>query len=230
MSSACSGLSHLAVPWILQSSALPSCPVAATLPPTNTPAPTRTNPSPSLPWTLRVCCSTLSCSTSICGCPGGGRAELVSTGLALRGSHPLSQATYALNSKPTGKEEPFGRGTWAGVEKPPPPHRPHSQTLPGTSGSCWGWGFSPSTSGSAWKDTRLGTATRDHRAAPRAHRGELSSREGVGFVPGPAGRCWQSRDWEERAVGSLAPSRVSGAPTCQPLWGPLPVPMDATEA
>lgn len=30
----------------------------------------------------------------------------------------------------------------------------HSQTLPGTAGSYWGWGFSPPTSGSAWKDSR----------------------------------------------------------------------------
>lgn len=117
------------------------------------------------------------------------------------------------------------------MRSPYRPGRLRSRILPGTGGSCWGWGFFPPTSGSAWKDTREVTAARDLReAAPRSRtEGKLRPRRRWGLAKASQGVGGSEQGSEGDSCG------IPGTP-----WGPeylpprhrapLPVPVDATVA
>lgn len=84
-----------------------------------------------------------------CRCPDDGTAGCAGAGLPLRASShlPGPPSPHTQSHRPGGGRRDGDTG--AGVRTPSHPSRLHSQILPGTGGSCWGWGFSPPTSGSA---------------------------------------------------------------------------------
>lgn len=91
------------------------------------------------------------------GGPGVCRAERAGAGPTLGASRPRPppRPCRPRFRSPHERKEHGGTETRARVLRSPyHPGRPPSRVLPGTGGSCWGWGFSPPTSGSAWKDSR----------------------------------------------------------------------------
>lgn len=107
-------------------------------------------------------------------------------------------------------------GTWA---------QEHSQPLPGTGGSCLGWGFSPPTSGSAWKDSREVTAAQDLRAAASCSCTEVKvkPRERAALTKAPQGVSCRAETRESQLWGPwhrlgpwVAPSSILESPYLYP--------------